>query len=64
MKAKLNIKKIRRLMKASGIESQSELARRLGISRQLVSYTFKTQSLFRVYDFARFFKLDIKDLIE
>jgi len=62
-KAKLNSSKVLKEMKARGL-NQSKLALILGMSRQGLSYALKKKSLYRVYDFAKFFKLDIKDLIE
>jgi transcriptional regulator with XRE-family HTH domain len=44
--------------------SKAELARRMGISRQLLNHTIKHKQLFHVDKFAEVFDMDAKDLIK
>ena len=59
---KLNIDKIEFERKRLGLK-KAELARKMGISRQLLNDTMKKKQLFHVDKFARVFKIDPKDLI-
>ncbi len=43
---------------------KSELARQMGISRQLLQYTLTKKQLFHVDKFAKVFQIDPKDLIQ
>lgn len=44
--------------------SKAEMARRMGISRQLLNHTVKHKQLFHVDKFAVVFDMDPKDLIK
>lgn len=58
----LNVKKIERERRRLGLR-KSELARKMGISRQLLHYTLRKKQFFHIDKFAKVFDLDEKDLI-
>ena len=60
---KLNTNKVERERKRLGIR-KAELARKMGISKQLLNYTIKKAQLFHVDKFAEVFDMDPKDLIK
>lgn len=60
---KLNTNKVERERKRLGIR-KAELARKMGISKQLLNYTIKHRQLFHVDKFAEVFDMDAKDLIK
>lgn len=64
MKAmKLNIAKIKQEMNRLGW-NKSEVARRLGITRQAVGYYFKAQPINAALKFGKLFNINPKDLIK
>jgi len=56
--------KIEKLMAAYGIKNHSELGRKIGESRQVISLDFKKKSIHRVVKYAELFDMDPKDLIK
>jgi len=60
---KLNVNKVEREIERLGI-CKAELARRIGISRQLLYYTLKKQQVFHIYKMAELFDMDPKDLLK
>ena len=60
----LAIAKIEKLMVMYGIKNQSELARRIDESRQIISLDFKNKGLQRIEKYAELFEIDVKDLIK
>lgn len=60
---KLNIKKIRAEMKRLGVETPTELARQMGMSRQLMFKYFKDKPIKAAEKFGKFFNITPKDLI-
>ena len=63
MKPELNITKIKSEMKRLGINTKADLARAMGISKQMVQYYFNTKTITAAYIFGRFFKISTKNLI-
>lgn len=59
----LNIKKIKFEMNRLGIETQAELARQMGTSRQLIFKYFQDKPIKAAEKFGKFFKISPKDLI-
>ena len=56
--------KIKKLMRVYGIKNQSQLAKEIGESRQVVSLDFIHKRLQRIEKYAKLFELDYKDLIK
>ena len=61
---KLNTQKIEFEKKRLGIETNADLARQMGVDRQLVFYWLKTKTVKAAERFAKFFRLEPKDLIK
>ena len=59
---KLNTEKIERERKRLGL-TKTELAKRMGISKQLLHYTIKKQQIFHIEEFAFILEFEPKDLI-
>lgn len=59
---KLNVKKIRKELKRLG-KNQSWLARKMGISRQRLSYRLNSGSITHAQGFADALKMEGRDLI-
>jgi len=60
----LDVDMVKRIMRTAGIETISELAAKMEISRQGIYYYFRTKTIKAAQAFGRFFKLDPKDLIK
>ena len=60
---KLNIQKINFEKKRLGIETNAELARQMGVDRQLLAYWLNKKTIKAAERFAKFFHIDPKDLI-
>ena len=63
MRLQLDTKKLARVMKLANI-NQSELARRIGVSRQLLSYWIATKRVQSAEKIAPAFGLKPKDLVQ